>query len=290
MTSPTVDTTPIHRDKVNAMLLGVLHGDCLGAPYEFHRGPLTGPLTVGRSVFGHPAGFGTDDTETTIAVATGLTTTPLGPDTLHAIAEQLAIWHAGGPADVGNATATGLRRYRDTGSLDSGTTAEDAIANGALMRSAPFAALPITADDAAGLAVASARLTHAHPVVLAGVDLYVRLLHQLLRHNTTPAITAVPAETRAVLVDQPDQIDLPGGGYAPYALSLALWCAHHATNYQSGIDTIVRFGGDTDTNGAICGAILATRFGIPSEATDALAPQRVRQMFALACALTAASS
>ncbi|MBA3369461.1 MAG: ADP-ribosylglycohydrolase family protein [Geodermatophilaceae bacterium] len=54
------------------MLLGVLYGDCLGAPYEFSSGPLTGPLQVGPSVFGHPAGHGTDDTETTIAVAQGL--------------------------------------------------------------------------------------------------------------------------------------------------------------------------------------------------------------------------
>ena len=38
------------------MLLGVLYGDCLGAPYEFSSGPLTGPLQVGPSVFGHPAG------------------------------------------------------------------------------------------------------------------------------------------------------------------------------------------------------------------------------------------
>lgn len=51
------------------VLLGVLYGDCLGAAYEFQSGPLAGPITVGRSTFGHPAGRGTDDTETTIAVA-----------------------------------------------------------------------------------------------------------------------------------------------------------------------------------------------------------------------------
>lgn len=267
-------------------LLGVLVGDCLGAPYEFRTGPITGPIKVGPSVFGHPAGHGTDDTETTIAVARGLAATTAPDAALTNIADNLATWLASKPADVGGTTRAGLDRWNRTGDLYGGLASERSIANGALMRSAPFALLP--SRVAVELAVASARLTHAHPVVLAGVAVYVELLQQLLagRRIVIGDTLTVPDLTRAVAVDTLEQVPPPTGGYAPYALSLALWCATRAPDFNSGIDAVIRLGGDTDTNGAICVAVLAARHGIPATTTTRLAASRIDELTTTATNIT----
>lgn len=119
------------RQRGRDVLLGVLYGDCLGAQYEFRSGPLTGPIKVGRSTFGHPAGRGTDDTETTIAVGQGLA------DAAHdrrsateAIADRLLSWYQEHPPDIGRTTANGLVRYRDSKDPRTGSTAPHTVANG----------------------------------------------------------------------------------------------------------------------------------------------------------------
>ena len=51
-------------------------------------------------------------------------------------------------------------------------------------------------------------------------------------------------------------------GYTLRTLGAALWAYWHATSYKEGILKIVLSGGDADTNAAVAGAILGTKFGI----------------------------
>lgn len=259
------------------VLLGVLYGDCLGAPYEFHQGPITSPIAIGASVFGHPAGRGTDDTETTIAVAEGILDAARdGSSTTTGVAKRLAAWRAGNPPDVGGTTATGLDAFTRTRDPRSGATGEHSVANGSLMRSAPSALL---IGDGSELAVDSSRTTHAHPVVLGCVRGYVRMLQLIMDREPVREMSDL-AEVDLDLHLGLDPVDIPcpGIGYAPYALDLAVWSATAATDFSSGIEAIVRLGGDTDTNGAICGAVLAARFGFPSELISVLDPDRVDEV------------
>ncbi|SDS65352.1 ADP-ribosylglycohydrolase family protein [Microlunatus soli] len=261
------------------VLFGVLYGDCLGAPYEFHNGPVTSPIAVGPSVFGHPAGRGTDDTETTVAVAEGLIDASQdGRSTTTAIAERLLAWHRTSPPDVGGTTASGLDAFDHSGDPRSGAATEHSVANGSLMRSAPFAVMN---GDGSELAVDSSRTTHAHPQVLGCVRAYVRML-QMIMNGAEPTAIQVGdlAEDDLDLHPElePAEIPCPGIGFAPYALDLAVWSATAATDFSSGIETIIRRGGDTDTNGAICGAVLAARFGFPSELVSPLDAERVDEL------------
>ena len=50
-------------------------------------------------------------------------------------------------------------------------------------------------------------------------------------------------------------------GYVGLALHIAFHQLLHATSFESGMMTAIMIGGDTDTNGAITGAILGARFG-----------------------------
>ncbi|WP_331715081.1 ADP-ribosylglycohydrolase family protein [Microlunatus soli] len=142
-----------------------------------------------------------------------------------------------------------------------------------------------TASAWAELAVDSSRTTHAHPQVLGCVRAYVGML-QMIMNGDQPTTDWIDALAEFDLDLHPDlpptNIPCPGIGYAPYALDLAIWSATAATDFTSGIETVVRLGGDTDTNGAICGAVLAARFGFPTELVAPLEPERLEELDRLA--------
>ena len=54
----------------------------------------------------------------------------------------------------------------------------------------------------------------------------------------------------------------PNSGFVLKAMRAALWCARHPRNFEDGLSDVVSAGGDTDSNGAIAGAVLGARFGI----------------------------
>lgn len=275
------------------VLLGVLYGDCLGAQYEFGYPDPSRPLFVGESVFGHFLGRGTDDTETALAVAYGLLDAARDghlDDPCEHIADRLLAWLATGPADVGGTTRGGLDTYRRTGDpLTSGGTSDRSISNGSLMRSAPFALAYADPVQAATVAARSSRVTHGHPVVLDSVTAYVSLLGSLL--SGLPQVTAErPTGASAQLETAVEHLDKPaksipcsGIGHAPYALTLAYWAAFSplADTLSAGIEHVIRAGGDTDTNGAICGAVLAARHGFPGTLVRHLDQHRVHEVIDL---------
>ena len=54
---------------------------------------------------------------------------------------------------------------------------------------------------------------------------------------------------------------LTHSGWVLVALHNALWQLLHAENLEEGIVDTIRRGGDTDTNAAICGALLGAVYG-----------------------------
>ena len=66
-------------------------------------------------------------------------------------------------------------------------------------------------------------------------------------------------------------------GYTLKAMQVALWCAREAKDFEEALVTVVSAGGDTDTNGAVAGAVLGARFGngaIPSRWQERVATLR----------------
>ncbi len=62
----------------------------------------------------------------------------------------------------------------------------------------------------------------------------------------------------------PADLPLDGSdmGYTLKAMKVALWCANQASDFEEAMVAVVSAGGDTDTNGAIAGAVLGARFGL----------------------------
>jgi ADP-ribosylglycohydrolase len=68
-------------------------------------------------------------------------------------------------------------------------------------------------------------------------------------------------------------------GYVLLTLERALVALRDASSFEAGVLTVIRMGGDTDTNACVAGAALGARFGldgIPARWRDGLAgPERL---------------
>lgn len=182
-----------------------------------------------------------------------------------------------------------------------------AAGNGAVMRCAPLA-IRWRQDDAALVrnTVVSAAVTHwdarcvwsAVFVNLAIASLLreppdgaLQLVERAERARETlgdvlapfGADASVPAAVTKALdvadVTAPEEIGLDGWdmGYTLKAMQVALWCARRASDFEEALIAVVNAGGDTDTNGAVAGAVLGARFGleaIPTRWRDRVAKLR----------------
>jgi poly(ADP-ribose) glycohydrolase ARH3 len=165
---------------------------------------------------------------------------------------------------------------------------EGSQGNGAAMRVAPLAVL--YADDTAALAEAareSARVTHAHPLGVDAAVVQAAAIAAALR-GEAPLEAALAAATTAELGGRlTEAARLLDSMLEPGELAAAL--GNRSTGHQSvpaavysaaahesvevAITFAVRCGGDTDTIGAMAGAIAAARAGasaIPSHWLGAL--------------------
>lgn len=94
-----------------------------------------------------------------------------------------------------------------------------------------------------------------------------------------PVPAAVTKALDVADVTAPEEIGLDGWdmGYTLKAMQVALWCARRAVDFEEALVAVVNAGGDTDTNGAVAGAVLGARFGlgaIPQRWRDRVATLR----------------
>jgi ADP-ribosylglycohydrolase len=157
-------------------------------------------------------------------------------------------------------------------------------ANGALMRISPLgiwgARRP--AAEVADAARLDARLTHPHPVcqdasALFAVTLAAAIGRRLDRQATYAfalewgrAEKLQPTVMQAVeaAAIEPPRDFMSTQGWVLIALQNAFFQLTHASTLESGVVATVRAGGDTDTNAAICGALLGAvhgRAAIPTQ-------------------------
>jgi poly(ADP-ribose) glycohydrolase ARH3 len=260
-------------DRARGALLGTFVGDALGMPFE-GAPPAEIPkrLTMLDARLGR--GTYTDDTEMAIALAESmLEHGGIEPGALgraFADAHDPRRGYGAGTTEVLRLVRSGLSPHDAAGSVFGG---EGSQGNGAAMRVAPLAVL--YADDTAALAEAareSARVTHAHPLGVDAAVVQAAAIAAALR-GEAPLEAALAAATTAELGGRlTEAARLLDSMLEPGELAAAL--GNRSTGHQSVPATFaVRCGGDTDTIGAMAGAIAAARAGasaIPSHWLGAL--------------------
>lgn len=270
--------------RAQGCLLGQLAGDSLGSLVEF-RAPddirREYPNGVRELADGGTwntiAGQPTDDSEMALLLARMLADQGrYDPDEARI---AYILWLDSGPFDCGMTVAGGLR----------GRFNPDSQANGAMMRISPLGIFGANHD--AGLVAEWARqdaaITHPHPVCQQANAVFTMAIAHAIRQGCDGRdlykqivtwaedmkVNGSLLEAVRGAAESPPADYVRQQGWVLTAFRNALWQLLHATNLEEAVvDTVMR-GGDTDTNAAICGAILGAVHGrdaVPDQWVDSL--------------------
>lgn len=279
-----------YRDRVAGGLIGLLIGDALGVPYEFHAAAELPPFAqiefeppVGfrRAHAGVPAGTWSDDGAQALCLLASL----LQGDAfdLADFSNRLVNWYDHGYLAVdGHVFDVGLQTLQALNALRAGAspTAASPIderrnGNGSLMRVLPLA-LWHDGDDASLMQMAAWQSvpTHAHVraqiacafyclwarAELRGVmDAWAAAEESLRRHAIESIFPVLEIDT---VLDTRRAQQVGGSGYVVDTL----WSARHAldreTNYADTVRAAIALGNDTDTTAAVAGGIAGVRYGL----------------------------
>ena len=277
------------QDRIAGGLVGLLVGDALGVPYEFHA-PETlpaadlieyaPPLGFRRAHAGVPPGCWSDDGAQTLCLLASLLhcdqldPTDLGGRLLNWV-EHGYMAVDGIVFDVGIQTGEALRRIASgVAPLEAGGDAEHSKGNGSLMRVLPLA-LWHRGDDAALVADAHAqsRVTHGHVTVQACCALYCQWARRILEGAADPWRAAVAA-LRAIYGGGGLHAKALEGEIRPEALRTVrgsgfvidcLFSARQALaagSYEAVVRAAIALGNDTDTTACVAGGLAGLRDGL----------------------------
>ena len=258
--------------RAQGCLLGQLAGDSLGSLVEFQsveqirrKYPHGVRKLADGGTFNTIAGQPTDDSEMALTLARMLVDRKTYD--ANAAREAYVAWLNSGPFDCGGTVSSGLRGHRNF----------DSQANGALMRISPVGIFGANHDlrQIAEWARQDAALTHPHPICLQINALYAMAIAHAIQHGPAPGalyeqmaawaknieVEPVVAEAIAGAGDAPPADYVHQQGWILIAFRNALWQLLHAPDLEEAIVDTVMCGGDTDTNAAICGALLGAVHG-----------------------------
>lgn len=159
-----------------------------------------------------------------------------------------------------------------------------AAANGGLMRTSIVGLFPKAVEECA---VNICRLTHYDPRCVGSCVIVSELIHALVYNEKRLSYHQIVDMSRKYderiveFVDLSMNMDIralelqdeESVGYTLRTLAAGLWAYWNARTFEDGLLSVVRAGGDADTNAAVACAILGAKYGfnaIPQEYIDGL--------------------
>ena len=272
----TVNISDIRNKQISraqGCLIGQLAGDALGslvefqAPEEIQRQYPDGIRDMADGgTWDTIAGQPTDDSE--LALMLARTLVERGAFDREATRKAYIFWYESDPFDWGYTTSNGLM----------GQHKPESQANGAMMRVSPLGIFGANYDlkQVADWARQDAAITHIHQVCQDTSALFAMAIAHTIRTGCNastlydriifwaPEITTRQSiiETIEAAKDTPPEDYTVNQGWVLIAFQNALYQLLHASSTEQGIINTVMQGGDTDTNAAICGALLGAVNGL----------------------------
>lgn len=269
-------------DRATGCLFGLIAGDSLGGQVEFatpqaiaRKHPQGVRNLVDGGVWNILAGQPTDDGELALSLAWALVASEAWDE--EAVATAYGAWATSEPFDMGHTTRQALyaAAAAQTGKAAAARRAasRDSQANGSLMRIAPIGLWARDAEEAAAAAAADSRLSHPHPSCVATCAAFAAAIHVAIvggdrtaMQEAAEAAAVADAPVLAVLREARQGVGLTdalsSSGWVLHALRNAFHRLWHAPDLEIALIETVGLGGDTDTNAAICGALLGAAHGV----------------------------
>ena len=264
-------------------LIGQVAGDSLGSLVEFapadeiaRRYPAGVRDLADGGTWDTIAGQPTDDSE--LAIALARTIAGRQDWSSEAVAAAYGDWYASRPFDIGGttrqafsvaATASSAKAKEAQRAADRGSQS-----NGALMRCSPIGIWARDPEEAAAVGRADASLSHPHPLCQAAsaalVAAICRGIHggdrNAMLAAAEAAITAPEAAALRAALPRARRGEGPTDlvrqqGWVMIAFQNAFSHLAAGTALEHAVIETVRQGGDTDTNAAICGALIGAAQG-----------------------------
>ena len=251
---------------------GLAVGDALGLPVQFEeRGSFHVEKMTGYGTYNMAPGTWSDDTSLTLATCDSIKL--MGRIDLEDLMCCMTDWYKNGKYtpdgksfDVGMTTGAALSRGE-------GLSDEASNGNGSLMRIIPLAFLPEVTDDE--IREVSA-LTHGHRISKSACVTYIHIARELLQGRSIKEAveTAVNDGIEESLFKNLLTISslpveqIKSTGYVADTLEAAIWTLENTDNFKDAVMTAVNLGDDTDTVGAVTGALAGIIYGydaIPAE-------------------------
>jgi ADP-ribosyl-[dinitrogen reductase] hydrolase len=276
----TVDQ-PRLADRYAGVLLGLACGDALGAPLEFmsradiekqHPGGLR--EFIGGGWLDVEPGEITDDTQMALGLLRSMT---LAGVDMNLLTEEFVRWYRSGPKDIGNTTRKALAAldagvpWQEAGNAAiEGRGVEASAANGAVMRCAPVALrFHGQPDRLIQASLDTARITHVEPRAMWGTVAVNQAIVHLLDGgglDDLPAAAVAGIENtevveRVLAARDADPATMRAGGFVLDTIGAAFWALLNHDTLEDTIVAAVSLGDDTDTTGAVAGALAGARYG-----------------------------
>jgi len=272
-------------DRARGTLLASASADALGAPYEFH--PPLGEREVARfwSHRGFGAGEWTDDTSQAIGIALAASSEALNSASgLALVAENFRNWLKQDGKGLGSQTKWVFQRTKSWLAQDLIEASKYRLqvdpmsaGNGSLMRTGPVALAFLDDYESLGpTARCISEITHADQTCMEACELWSKAIwHAVVNDNLDGlqiAIGELPSDRQSYWAqlkhqaESQDPWDFPNNGWVIHAFQAA-WSAVSKTHtgspsdLETGIRFALRCGLDTDTVGAIAGALLGAKWG-----------------------------
>lgn len=263
-----IQRTPTLRDAV----YGLAVGDALGVPVEFlERGTFHVTGMKGYGTYNVPAGTWSDDTSMTLATCDSIREKGCidADDMGHKFKQWIekgAYTPFGVAFDVGNTTRRAVLAGK-------GEDDEWSNGNGSLMRIIPLAFTDASDEDVEAVSA----ITHAHQMSRHVCVSFVRIARDIIEGRSLEDAVVREAERgefkELASLKSMEEKNISSSGYVLHTFYASIWCLLTSSSYEEAVRKAVNLGDDSDTTGAVCGALAGMIYGmeaIPAAWIDTL--------------------
>lgn len=283
------------KEKVKGLLFGTAVGDALGVSVEFKSREYikTNPVKdmISGGVHNQAAGTWSDDSSLTFCLTESLINGFNPKDVADKFVKSVyeGYWTANGNFfDLGYATGLSVKKLKSGVSpLKSGSKTEDSNGNGSLMRISPLVFYiykePILERYKKTKIISS--ITHAHIRSIIACFYFMEFLRETLlgedKYETYSRLKKeIPSFLKYLKIKNKEikifdkllsgdiyklkESDISSSGYVVHTLEASVWCFMTEDSFKDIVLKAVNLGGDTDTIGAVSGAMAGLYYGFNS--------------------------